>query len=129
MLKTRKDTLGMWMSGLCIVHCIVTPILVVSLGAGLAISWLASEWVHVLLFIPILFLVATSIVPTFANFQYWPGFLLAIAGLLSLAASFAFHGWLEEFLAVAGGTCVFVAHYLNARFLRCLNKKEEDLTA
>lgn len=128
-VKPKKDVVGMWLSGLCIVHCILAPLMVLALGTGLVVSWFNSEWVHALLYGPILVLVFTSIMPTFMRYGYWPGFICASVGLTSLATSLAFHGWPEQLLAIMGSTSIFIAHFLNARFVRCQQNYEKDLTA
>lgn len=128
-MKAKKDAWGMWLSGLCIVHCVLAPLLALALGTGLLVSWFNSEWVHALLYGPIALLIVMSIVPTFVRYGYWPGLICAGFGLLSLSVSLVFHGWPEQVLAIAGGTGVFTAHFLNARFMRCHQHTAEDLNA
>lgn len=63
MTKTNKlqsklwDRAGIWISAACVVHCFLSPLLV--LGAaflGSAVAWLSAEWIHagfLLMLIPV----------------------------------------------------------------------------
>ena len=42
----REDTLGICLSGLCVVHCLGIPILI---ALSPALGWMEQEWVHLLL--------------------------------------------------------------------------------
>lgn len=118
-MKISKDKWGMGLSFLCICHCILTPIVIVLFGAGLFTSWLASEWIHALLVLPILLLIGTSIIPAYLRFRHRIPLAMAGAGVLLIGVSFLFHGLLETAFAVPGALMIFIAHYRNARLAHC----------
>lgn len=120
MQSNKKDTTGLWLSGLCIVHCIATPVLFLLAGSGLLVSAFSSEWVHLLLITPMLLLIYATVVQTALRGESKTPLLLAIAGMAILIASLTVHGLLESALGIVGGSLVFSAHWLNRR-LACVN--------
>ncbi|MGX5915202.1 MerC family mercury resistance protein [Aliidiomarina sp. Khilg15.8] len=109
----------MALSTLCFIHCVLAPALMLVLGTGLLTSWLASEWFHGILMIPIILLICTSIVPVFARTGVKTPFLLGSGGLFLFLVSFLFHGWQEFVLAGLAAGLIFRAHWSNARLVNC----------
>ena len=76
------DWSGIFFSGLCLLHCVATPLLLASVS-----FWLLSEWVHVLFLIPLIpitFMASRRAIR--AGQSRWPAILL-ILGLLVLVAA------------------------------------------
>ncbi|TRW50173.1 MerC domain-containing protein [Aliidiomarina halalkaliphila] len=120
MLKSRlaKDKLGMFLSGLCIGHCLLTPLALIAFGTSTAVGVLASEWVHIALYLPMILLVTLSIVPTCVHLQAYRPLVLGVAGILLMTISFGFFGISELLLSLAGASFVFAAHLLNSRAIK-----------
>ncbi|MCH8492140.1 MAG: MerC domain-containing protein [Idiomarina sp.] len=114
-LRASKDKIGMFLSGLCLGHCLLTPIAMLIFGSGAILGWFASEWVHVALYLPVVLLVAISIVPNCVHLKAYRLLTLSLAGLLLMTISFGFHGAAEVVLSVGGASCVFAAHFINLR--------------
>ena len=109
------DWSGIFFSGLCLLHCVATPVLL----AGASI-WLLSEWVHIVFIIsliPITFMAARRAYRS--GVKKWPVLLLA-GGLLTLiiaviAGSIA--GETGEVAITIAGSLLLIAGHLGNRHL------------
>jgi len=112
-----KDLLGVFSSGLCLCHCLLTPLLLALGVLGGAGALLESEWLHGLLLVPMLMLAALSLPDGWRlHRNRWPlGF--AVLGFLLLFVSFASEALLETLLAVSASLLVATAHLLNRQLL------------
>lgn len=118
----RWDKIGILLSSLCAVHCLVTPLLALTLPVlG---NTFEEEWVHLLM--------ALFVVPV-GVFAFWSGykhhrktkvFTLGLFGLFLVGgASLAPHSWVEFFghdlVTIFGSTFLITAHILNRRACLC----------
>ena len=87
------DQIGMWTSGLCIVHCLLTPVLL-SMSAVFAHFLPSEEWVHRLLAV-----------------------FIALVGAIALVRGFRRHRRRRVICLMAGGlACIFLAAFQGDRF-------------
>ena len=120
--QKAADQLGIFLSALCIVHCVLTPVLLVLLPT-LQLFFLREEFhAYLAVIIPVTCLIA--FVPGYRAHRRKSVFLWSVAGLaFILAALFAPHGaseiWLESGLSITGGSMLIRAHLLNRRLCRC----------
>ncbi|MCH9697300.1 MAG: MerC domain-containing protein [Gammaproteobacteria bacterium] len=113
-----KDILGATISGLCIIHCMLTPVLLI-MGISMAgLSFLESEWVHQLLAVPMVLLLVWSISHGWRIHRQRQPVLFGLAGLLLLIASLSTTDVLETCLAVSAGLILILAHLLNRKLIR-----------
>lgn len=118
----RWDKIGILLSTLCAIHCLVTPLLVLTLPIlGQAFE---EEWVHLVM--------ALFVVPV-GGVAFWSGykhhkkmkvFALGIMGLTLVGgASLVSHSWVEFFghdlITIFGSTFLITAHILNRRACLC----------
>ena len=118
----RWDKIGIFLSTLCAIHCLVTPLLVLALPVlGKAFE---ASWVH--------WAMAVVIVPV-GVFAFWSGykhhqqrkvFNLGIVGLFLVAAgSILPHEmvevWEHDVVTILGSILLVVAHVLNRRACQC----------
>ena len=118
----RWDRLGMWLSSLCALHCLATPLLVLALPVmG---EFFEQEWVHLTM--------ALFVVPV-GLFAFWSGykhhhqirvFTLGIIGLLMVGgASLLPHEMVEihewDVVTIIGSFFLITAHILNRRACLC----------
>jgi hypothetical protein len=113
-----KDLVAAFISGLCIVHCLLTPIILALGGAGILGNWLEAEWLHYLLLVPILLLVGWSLPASRHQHQQqiplWLGFTGVGLLLLSMFVPVSFEPW----LAISAGMLLITAHLLNRHLLQ-----------
>jgi hypothetical protein len=119
-LSARLDKLGVGLSVACLIHCLLTPVLVVFLP--IAGGFFAGEHFHALLLAIIL---PTSLIALLLGCQRHGRLhvlLLGGAGILLMAIAVASHtiigdGW-ERVLTGLGGAVLATGHILNYRHCR-----------
>lgn len=118
----RWDKIGIFLSTLCAIHCLVTPLLVLALpvlGEAFEATWV--HWTMALVIVPV------------GVFAFWSGykhhkqskvFGLGLAGLfLVTAGSVLPHEMVEFFeydlVTIVGSILLVTAHILNRRACQC----------
>ena len=114
-MNATNDKLGAVCSGLCVCHCLLTPLLITIGGLGAFGSLLQSERLHLALLVPVVLLALLSFPASIRRYNnWWPGIVAAGGISLLIAAQLAGHEW-ETVLTVPGGVAVAVAHWLSYR--------------
>jgi len=118
-IKPKLDLWGSIASITCAIHCSVLPI-VLSLGLMSGWSWLANEWIDLLLIIISAILVYWSLGSGYRDVHHHKGPLsLALLGFLLFGLGhFGFHEY-EMFFSTLGGILIAGSHFFNWR----LNKQ------
>ncbi|WP_413557209.1 MerC domain-containing protein [Bdellovibrio sp. HCB209] len=116
------DKLGMFLSTLCAIHCLATPLLIFALPVlGEAFE---SHWVH---------LSMAAVILPIGLFAFWSGYKhhrqrkvlsLGVAGLLMVCAGSTLpHEMVEVFehdvVTILGSILLVTAHYLNRKACQC----------
>jgi len=115
-----KDKLAICLSGLCICHCVLTPLLLTLGSLGVLGFIFGSEWVHYLLVVPIAILAVLSLPSSFRQHRLKLPLLLGAAGLLLVVSALFNEGSAETWLTVAGSLLLCSAHYYNLYAVRRL---------
>jgi hypothetical protein len=113
-----KDWLGVCFSGLCIVHCILTPLLLAISGTSLVGAWFGADWVHYVLLAPVSVALLWSLPPSFAKHRNIKPLLYSALGFSLLLTSLALPQSAEQWLAIGGGIALIAAHLMNRFLLR-----------
>ena len=114
------DWAGVCLSGLCVIHCIATPLLLAS-----AVVWFASEWVHasfLIVLVPIAIMAVRGAYPS--DKKRWVIFLFS-AGLLLLGLAVAVGesmGEVAEISLTLMGSMLLIAGHLQNRHLHVVKK-------
>lgn len=116
------DRLGIFLSSLCALHCLATPLLLLALP--MAGEFFESEWIHLGM---ALFVVPVGLFAFLSGYKHHrqKGVLsLGILGILLVAgASFLPHELVEvgefDVVTIAGGLVLVLAHVLNRRACAC----------
>ena len=112
-----KDIIAAALSGLCVVHCLATPVLLALGSSGLLLGIFSSEWFHYLMLLPISVLLAWSLPGGWCVHKRKAPFLIGLSGFLVLvAALFAPHE-AEATLSVSGGLLLISAHLYNRKLV------------
>jgi hypothetical protein len=116
------DKLGMFLSTLCAIHCLVTPLLILALPVmGEAFE---SHWVH---------LSMAAVILPIGLFAFWSGFrhhrqrrvlAMGVTGLLLVCAGSTLpHEMVEVFehdvVTILGSLLLVTAHWLNRKACQC----------
>ncbi len=114
------DQLGICLSALCVVHCLLTPVLILALPSFAL--FMGHDRVHgmFLIILPLLALIA--FIPGYRRHKQteifmWsvPGFILLTIALLVLDSN----PWAEAGVSIIGSACLIRAHLINRRLCAC----------
>jgi hypothetical protein len=114
------DRFGMLASGLCLVHCLAMPLLLIPLfGLGHQ-----GDAFHRAMVVIVTLPVLLALIPGYLAHRHWRVLALGGLGLASFGAGVLVFGPrygenVELVLAVAGGLLLFGAHYRNRHHCAC----------
>ncbi|MEX1201485.1 MAG: MerC domain-containing protein [Methylophaga sp.] len=113
-----KDKLAIVVSGTCLIHCILTP-LVIGFGAmGMMGQWLGSEWIHKVLLIPVVGLALLSLPRSYrCHRKHWP-LVMAMLAIATLLSTLVLPESLELLLSVPAALTLIMAHSWNHFLMR-----------
>lgn len=108
-----KDDLAVVCSGACMVHCLLTPIVIGFGAAGLLGEWLASEWIHKVMLVPVVLLAILSLPGSYKKHQnHWP-LMLGVIGISIMVSALLGPESLETWITLGGGAVLITAHLWN----------------
>ncbi len=120
-LRRHADLAGTAASGICLVHCLLTPV-AISLFPDIIPYLPGDSWFHRLLALGIVLFGLAGFVPGYLVHRRKPLLALIGAGMsLILAVAWSGEGMnrsLELLLSVAGSLMLVIAHLLNRSFCR-----------
>ncbi|GGD76592.1 MerC domain-containing protein [Lacimicrobium alkaliphilum] len=108
-----RDKAGIFFSGLCLCHCLLTPAVLFLIGTGTLTSAFASEITHQILLMPVLFLALYSLPVAWYKNRDNKLLILALSGLTWLIAARFFHGYVEIMLTTLGSVCLISGHIIS----------------
>ena len=112
-----KDFLGVCLSGLCILHCLLAPLLLALGGVGVIGVWFESAWVHYLLLAPICLVLVWGLPISWIKHRNSSPLLLGAAGFSVLLLSLFVPETVEPVMAIAGSLVLITAHLFNRHLL------------
>ena len=119
---SRWDRLGTWLSGLCVVHCLLLPFVLLLLPAGSLVfdAYHGAHYVFAALLAPL---------TIFVVWEAWQGrrdglsMILLVAGLAALFVALLFHEAQDVVLHTAltriGSAMLIAGHLLHLRHAPC----------
>ena len=118
LLFRMPDRLGIFLSALCLAHCLIIPPLLAMAPLfvlePLPASMHDSEWFHAVLLLPV-FLISGPALGMGGRYDKNIWIIAAVAfGLLALALTFESHN-MEQATTVAGAILLIIAHLKNRR--------------
>lgn len=116
-LRRRLDQIGIALAGLCALHCMLTLVVISSLGLGG--HFLFDENIHRIGLLLALVVAAVAIGWGMLRHRRALPFAIAVLGLVLMGAALVVpHGRDEFLLTLLGVAVVSVAHFLNLRAAR-----------
>jgi len=108
-----KDDMAVVCSGACMVHCLLTPMVIGFGTAGLLGEWLSSEWVHQLMLVPVVLLALLSLPSSYKKHKnQWPLWLGAL-GISTMVSALLGPETMETWITLSGGLLLVTAHLWN----------------
>lgn len=120
-----KDTIAAACSGACLLHCVATTFVVGLATAGVIGQWLASEWVHIILLIPVAVLAVMSLPSAYKLHQRRLPLLLGGVGIVLLIAALLGPHAMETIITALGAVMLIAAHLLNRHL--CLKRRHLEV--
>lgn len=113
-----KDKMAVFFSGLCLVHCMLTP-LIIGVGVmGFVGDMLESEWVHIVMLFPVVALAVFSLPSAYRSHRtHWP-MVLAVLGIAALCSAFFLPETMELWITIPAASLLILAHSWNSVLLQ-----------
>ncbi|TWJ08716.1 MerC mercury resistance protein [Altererythrobacter ishigakiensis] len=113
-IRQRLDRAGIWLSSLCLLHCVLTIVIVSFLGAGG--HFLLSPEIHRVGLAIALIIAAVAIGWGALRHRRAAPFVTAMVGLTFMGGALAMpHGFYEVVFTMIGVALVATGHFLNLR--------------
>ena len=114
--KEIYDKLGMWISGLCIIHCLLVPV-IVSIYPFFFHRF-GELLFHKILFLVILFISVFAFIPGYKIHKRKKPIILLFSGLTCLSMNILFHNVfhnIELYINILGSLLIITAHLKNKK--------------
>jgi hypothetical protein len=122
-IRSWADSIGLCLSALCLIHCLLTPILLLAIPSLVLIEESgAHEWFHRGLFTVLPLLALAAFVPGYLRHRDLRVFFWSVPGITSLAVGLTiFEGQMgpQALLTIAGSLFLIRAHLLNRHLCSC----------
>jgi hypothetical protein len=117
------DLWGLFLSTLCLVHCLLTPVIVLILPS-LVPNWLRAEGHgHSWFFFGLVFVAGLSVAASFRRHRRWNASAWLVFGLVIVGiATFVLDGNWEYGMSLAGSLALLRGHYLNRKYCKLCEK-------
>ena len=117
-MTTRMwDKIGICASGLCLLHCLITPIVLILFPAS-QLSFFADEWVHKAFGVLVTLSILAAVYPHCKKHGHKEILTLAIIGVILILTPIFFHDiniHLSHISTVAGSIVLIIAHIKNMK--------------
>ncbi len=108
-----KDNIAVVCSGLCLLHCILLPVLLALGMTGLLTAMMASEWFHALVLVPVIGLAVVSLPVSYFKHGSIKPLAFAGVGISGLISSLFVAEAYELWLTIPSALLVIWAHLWN----------------
>jgi uncharacterized membrane protein HdeD (DUF308 family) len=107
-----KDKIGIFFSGLCVVHCLLSTTLIIS-GVGATFLKISEELVHPILLIFVVMIGLISFPSSYKFHQNPKPMIYGAIGTAGIFLALFFDTTLEIVLTITFGSLLIFAHYWN----------------
>ncbi len=118
--RSLADRLGICLSALCVIHCLLTPVVLIALPSMRLLEMHETYHQFMLVILPLLAILA--FIPGFRLHRDPRVFMWAVPGLVLIAlGAIVFHErvWLEAAASIAGSVLLIRSHLLNRTLCSC----------
>ncbi|WP_444901631.1 MerC domain-containing protein [Microbulbifer sp. SSSA007] len=112
-----RDTLGILASGVCLVHCLLTPLLPLLGGLGILGALQDDQFLHLLLLVPVVTLALASFPASCRRHQRYAVMIVGFSGALLLVGALYLEGVWELVASILGAGLLIIAHWVNQRLI------------
>lgn len=126
MRKHYADRVGIWLSSLCLIHCMLTPLILLGLPALSLFKF--SESLHQALAVVLPVIALVAFIPGYRHHRRTNILWLAASGLMLIVGAAlgaaALSPILEALITITGSLALVRAHWLNERLHRASHARE-----
>lgn len=116
-IRTMKDVLGVGCSGLCLVHCLIFPILAANGASFIGLVYLSGESIHLWLSVAMVGIALWAFPSGWRSHKrFLPG-LLAVVGAVLMAFALTAPETIEAYWTLASGLIFICGHLTNRHLL------------
>ncbi|MEW5248397.1 MerC domain-containing protein [Microbulbifer discodermiae] len=112
-----RDTLGIVASGLCLLHCMLIPVLPALGGLGVLVALQGSQYLHLALLIPVVLLALASFPASCRRHRRHAVMIAGFSGILLLVIALYLEGIWELLASILGAGLLILAHWVNRRLI------------
>lgn len=112
-----KDYAGVFVSSLCLVHCIAGPVILALGLSSVGLSFLLDEKIHMALVAPIILFALWSIPLGYKVHRKSLPLIAVVVGIVMLLLGLSIHEF-EMVLTFAASTLIILAHLSNKKLLK-----------
>lgn len=117
------DRIGIWSSGICVVHCILLPVFVLSFPVLSKYNHELEEFWHSIFLVASCFFFAIAFASGYRHHKNFQPLIFGVIGCALLAVSYFFHDSLPKYLEVItvilGGLFLMGGHFWNHHCGHC----------
>ncbi|HVK60147.1 MAG TPA: MerC domain-containing protein [Bdellovibrionales bacterium] len=116
------DKLGICLSGLCLVHCLLTPVVLIALPSLTLVSFESHHIFHEVLLVILPIVALAAFIPGFRRHGDKRVFFWSVPALALMAVAVTvFHDaiWIQAGLTITGSILLIKAHMLNRHLCAC----------
>ena len=112
-----KDNIAIVCSGFCLVHCLVTPIIISLSLFGAVSSAFESPWIHLLMLVPVILLALLSLPFSYTQHGHYLPIILVTIGITALVSTFFLPERYEFWITVPAAVFIMSGHFWNRQLI------------
>jgi len=112
-----RDTLGILVSILCLLHCLVAPLILTLGGLGVLGVLQGDQFFHLMMLVPVFILALASFPVSCRHHQRYSVMITGFSGVLLLSFALYLDGIWELLASVLGAGLLVIAHWVNRRLI------------
>ncbi|SFK49089.1 MerC domain-containing protein [Methylophaga sulfidovorans] len=112
-----KDNIAIACSGLCLVHCVVTPIVMGLAALGAVSAWLDSPWIHQLMLVPVILLALLSLPFAYIKHGNHVPMIMVVLGISAMVSTFFLPEHYEFWITIPAALVIMSGHFWNRQLI------------
>jgi len=121
-----KDQLGVVCSGLCVIHCLASPVILALGLSGALASLFTQELFHQVIIVPVVILILLTLPHAYRRKKSIALVVVGLTGASLLVSALIFDEKYEALLSLVGGGLVITFHVMNLLLQRKISHYQQD---
>lgn len=112
-----KDNIAIACSGLCLVHCVITSMLMGLAALGAVSAWLDSPWIHQVMLVPVILFALLSLPFSYLRHGNHLPMILVILGISAMVSTFFLPEHYEFWITIPSALTIMSGHFWNRQLV------------